>query len=274
MDTFQTSDGRTLAYNTLGTGPTLVCHPGGPGFAGAELGDLGGLSATRTLVLLDPRGTGGSSPGPDYSLDGYAADLEQLRVHLGLARMDLLGFSFGTVVAISYATRYQDGLGKLVLAGGLAAFTEEGQANANAVIASKSAEPWHADAVAALEQEERGEIDDLAALWIREAPLYFAKWDERYRPAVVAGAVGSSAAPLIDSNKIGFDVRGELNLVTAPTLIVCGRDDFICGPPAAEEMARGISGAKVVYLENTGHMMFIEQPDAFRGAVSDFLGAA
>ena len=74
---------------------------------------------------------------------------------------------------------------------------------------------------------------DLAALWVREAPLYFAQWDEHYRPAVVAGAVGANAAPLIESNKIGFDLRGELNLVTAPTLIVSGRQDFVCGPPAA-----------------------------------------
>jgi pimeloyl-ACP methyl ester carboxylesterase len=271
VDSFQTSDNRAIAYNVIGSGPTLVCHPGGPGFAGAELGDLGGLSGSYRLIVVNPRGTGGSDPAPDYSLDGYAADLEELRVHLALERMDLLGFSYGAVVAISYATRYQGGLGRLVLAGGLAAFTDEGQAHANAVIASKAGEPWHADAVAALEQEERGEINDLAALWVREAPLYFAKWDESYRPAIVAGAVGARVEPLLYSNRVGFDVRGELNLVTAPTLIVCGRDDFVCGPPAAEDLANGISGAKLVMLENTGHMMFIEQPDAFRGAVADFL---
>jgi pimeloyl-ACP methyl ester carboxylesterase len=270
---FKTSDGRTLAYNVIGSGPTLVCHPGGPGFAGAELGDLGGLSATRRLVLLDPRGTGGSDPGPDYSLDGYAADLDALRAELGVDKMDLLGFSYGSVVAVSYATRYVDGLNKLVLAGGLAAFTPEGQEFANQVIASKANEPWHADAVAALAEEEGGENIDLAALWVREAPLYFAQWDEKYRPAVLAGALGANAAPLIESNKIGFDLRGELNLVAAPTLIVCGREDFVCGPPAAQDLANGIKGSQVVMLENTGHMMYIEQPEAFRTAVENFLSA-
>ena len=77
-----TADGRTLAYERRGSGPMLVCHPGGPGFAGAELGDLGGLSSSRTLALVDPRGTGGSDPAPGYSLDGYAADLDELRAHL------------------------------------------------------------------------------------------------------------------------------------------------------------------------------------------------
>ena len=41
-----------------GDGPLLLCHPGGPGFDGSELHDLGGLDRTRTLLLLDPRGSG------------------------------------------------------------------------------------------------------------------------------------------------------------------------------------------------------------------------
>src|SRR3954451_10126028 len=110
MQTFRMGDGRTLAYNLIGSGPALVCHPGGPGFAGAVLGDLGGLSAMRPLAVLDPRGTGGSDPADGSSLDGYAADLDELRVHLGLDRMDVLGFSHGAVVAIHYAATFPDGV--------------------------------------------------------------------------------------------------------------------------------------------------------------------
>src|SRR3954463_9996135 len=184
MASFRTRDGRVLAYNVIGSGPMLVCHSGGPGFAGAELADLGGLSSDRTLVLLDPRGTGGSERAPDYSLDGYAADLDELRVHLGLQRMDLLGFSHGAVVAIHYAARHGDGLDRLVLAGGLAAFTDEMKQFADEFIESKSGEPWHDDAVDALAEEENGEIDDFAGMWQREAPLYFSRWDESYSGAV------------------------------------------------------------------------------------------
>lgn len=271
MDTLVTSDGRQLAYTVLGSGPTLVCHPGGPGFAGVELGDLGGLSGSRRLVLVDPRGTGASDAAGDYSLNGYAADLEELRLHLGLDVMDLLGFSFGAVVAIHYASLHPDHLSRLVLAGGLAAFTPEGEEFAKQTIASMAGEPWHADAVAALEQEESGVIDDMAGLWEREAPLYFAHWDEAYRPAITAGAVGSRPEPLVYSNRVGFDVRGELPAITAPTLIVCGREDFVCGPPAAAELEHGIRGSRMVMLENTGHMMFMEQPRPFRDAIEAFL---
>src|SRR4051794_26270507 len=123
METLETSDGRTLAYNVMGSGPTLVCHPGGPGFAGAELEDLGGLSASYRLVILDPRASGGSDAASDYQPEGYAADVNELRTHLGLERINLLGFSHGAVVAIVYAAHYPAHIDHLVLAGGLAAFT-------------------------------------------------------------------------------------------------------------------------------------------------------
>jgi pimeloyl-ACP methyl ester carboxylesterase len=59
MDSFTTADGRTLAYRLAGSGPMLVCHPGGPGFSSRYFGDLAGLGGRFTLALLNPRGTEG-----------------------------------------------------------------------------------------------------------------------------------------------------------------------------------------------------------------------
>jgi hypothetical protein len=44
-------DGATLAYHRTGSGPPLVCLPGGPGLEPAYLGDLGGLGRSRELIL-------------------------------------------------------------------------------------------------------------------------------------------------------------------------------------------------------------------------------
>ena len=52
---FVTSDGRTLAYRRFGSGPLLVCHPGGPGFPGATLGELGGRDEFIRLAMLENR---------------------------------------------------------------------------------------------------------------------------------------------------------------------------------------------------------------------------
>lgn len=55
---FTSYDGARLAYLRAGSGPPLVCVPGGPGRSPCYLGDLGGLGRSRELILPDIRGTG------------------------------------------------------------------------------------------------------------------------------------------------------------------------------------------------------------------------
>jgi len=261
-----------LETTRRGEGPLLFCHPGGPGFDASELGGLGGLDSSRTLLLIDPRGTGGSAGADSYLLEDYVADLEELRSELALATIDLLGFSHGGLVAAAYAVAYPQNVRKLVLACTLAAFTPEMQAEAEAAIAAKSSEPWHAAAVAALAQEEAGEYAtpaETAAMWNAMAPVYFSTWDERYRPLVEFERVNPE--PLRSFNATPFDLRPELARIGCETLVITGRHDFICGPAAAAVLAEGIDGAELVVVENAGHFVFLEQPGAFRTAVETFL---
>jgi pimeloyl-ACP methyl ester carboxylesterase len=51
MERLTTAGGRTLAYHRVGSGPTLVCHPGGPGFSSRYLVDLAGLGDELELML-------------------------------------------------------------------------------------------------------------------------------------------------------------------------------------------------------------------------------
>jgi hypothetical protein len=51
---FASYDGTGIGYRVAGDGPPLVCLPGGPGRAAEYLGDLGGLTRWRQLILLDP----------------------------------------------------------------------------------------------------------------------------------------------------------------------------------------------------------------------------
>jgi pimeloyl-ACP methyl ester carboxylesterase len=255
-----------------GSGPLLVCHPGGPGFDASELHDLGGLDATRTLVLVDPRGTGETPGAESYLLADYVSDLDELRAELGEDRIDLLGFSHGGLVAAAYAADHHEHVGKLVLAGSLAAFTPEMQAEAERAIQSHSGEPWFAAAAAAIAREEAGGFtteNDAAAMWNDMAPLYFARWDERYRPLVEVERMNPE--PLRQFNATPFDLRPELGRVQAETLVITGRDDFVCGPAAAQVLADGIPNAELVVVEGAGHMLFLEQAEAFSAAVEAFL---
>src|SRR3954471_23265944 len=148
-----TADGRRLSYRQTGSGPTLVCHPGGPGFSSLYLSNLGGLDRELELVLLDPRGTGDSDPARDpkaYSIEDYANDVEELREHLGLEQINLLGHSHGGVVAMDYAARFPDGVENLILASTLARFAQEQVGAMEAGMSAKAGEPWFEDASAAL----------------------------------------------------------------------------------------------------------------------------
>ncbi|MGZ4334685.1 MAG: alpha/beta fold hydrolase [Gaiellaceae bacterium] len=261
-----------LHTNRRGTGPLLVCHPGGPGFDGSELHDLGGLDATRTLLLVDPRGTGGSDGADTYRLDDYVADIEELRSELGSDTIDLLGFSHGGLVAAAYGIAHPARVRKLVLVVGLAAVTPELQDEMKRAIDARAGEPWHAVATAAIAREESGGFrtpEDAAAMWNDMAPLYFSRWEERYRPLVEVDRLNPE--PLRQFNETPFDLRPELGRIDAETLVITGRDDFICGPAAARVLADGIPGAELVIVEGAGHMLHLEQPDAFSSAVEAFL---
>jgi len=108
MARFASYDGAQIGFPVLGAGPPLVWLPGGPGRASEHLGDLGGLSRSWQLILPDTRGTGQSDDAgdPSYRCDRLAGDLEALRAHLGLDRMDLLGHSAAGNLAVLYAAAH------------------------------------------------------------------------------------------------------------------------------------------------------------------------
>jgi proline-specific peptidase len=277
MGGFRTQDGRALAYRLEGSGPVLVCHPGGPGFSGLEFGDFAGLADNLTLVLLDPRGTGGSDPPADaaaYTLEDYCSDLDELRDHLGLERMSLLGYSHGGMVAISYAASRRDQVDQLVLASTLARFGDAQQAEYDRSVAARSGEPWYEEATAALQAEGEARFEtteDLEALCLAMAPMYFAHWDERARAFVEKTTDIGNVDALKLFNDAMPNLTDELGQITAATLVIAGEEDFICGPASARELAEGIAGARLALLPEAGHWIFFEQPERFSESVTAFL---
>jgi proline iminopeptidase len=281
MLSLTTPDGRRLSYDTRGAGESLVCHPGGPGFSGAYFGDLGRLDRYHAIVALDPRGTGHSDPpssADGYALDDYVADLGLLQEHLGLARLDLLGHSHGSLVALLYAARYPDRIRRLVLVAVGARFHEQQVEAMREAIEQRAGEPWFDDASAALQQEQEGRFQDdaeLGRLVARELPFYFAHHGENERAFVqLALELPVHAAALRYFNNrefLTFDLRPALASVTAPTLVVAGREDFILGPAACREVADGIPNARLEVLDDVGHMPWVEGPEKFAATVKAFL---
>jgi proline iminopeptidase len=259
----------------------LVCHPGGPGFSSRYFGDLGGLNASFTLVQLNPRGSEGSDRPPDsraYGIEDYVSDLDELRAHLELERMLLLGHSHGGVVAAAYAARHPDRVDRVVLASTLARFAKEQEGAMVAGMEAKRAEPWYADARTALEDEQAGRFEndeELGELALREFPFYFARFGpaEQAYLDMLRGEVPVADALRLFNDEIftTFDMRPELPRITAPTLVITGEDDFITGPACAADFAV-IPGQTTIVLSDCGHFIFVEARDRFRDEVAAFLG--
>ena len=273
-----TADGRKLSYQRIGTGPPLIVHPGGPGFSTTYLGDLAGLGDHHTLVMLSPRGTGASDrpadPG-DYLLDGYVSDLETLREHLGLEQIQLLGYSHGGVVAQAYASAYPQRVSRLVLAVTLARFGPEQETATNAGREKRSGKDWYPDAIAASEEELGSATDEqVRDNAMRGMPFYFS----RYGPAEVAyvdtfrsDPINGDAQRVFSKDLPSLDMRSRLSNITAPTLVITGEDDFICGPVCAHEISAAIHGAREVIVPKAGHMVVFEQRQTFHDEIADFL---
>jgi pimeloyl-ACP methyl ester carboxylesterase len=273
---FASYDGTELAYRVLGEGAPLVCLPGGPGRAVEYLGDLGGLHTARQLILLDPRGVGQSADPTDpatFRADRLVHDVDALRAHLGMPRIDLLAHSAGAFLATLYAAAHPDRLSRLLLiTPNLSAVgidgTEEGF---EAVVRRRAAEPWYPEARAAMERLFGG---DLSMETFRESrPLLYGRWDEAAKANATVGITERSVAA-----RNGFDdgvpldpaaVRAALTALTAPVLLLAGDLDPLVTPAMVEEAAPLFHDATFVIQPGAGHFPWLDDPAAF----TSFLGA-
>ena len=71
-----------------------------------------------------------------------------------------------------------------------------------------------------------------------------------------------------------FDLRPELGRIAAPTLILCGKHDWICPPEFSREIAGLISGSRLVELENSSHSVRVDAPDVLLREVTAFIAGA
>ncbi|WP_336054809.1 alpha/beta fold hydrolase [Streptomyces sp. CA2R101] len=274
MPTFSAPDGTQLSYRVTGEGDPVVCIPGGPADS-AYLGDLGGLSAYRRLVVLDLRGTGRSAIPQDassYRCDRLVDDVEALRRHLGLPRLDLLGHSAGTNIATQYAARHPEKVGKLALIGpstravGVAI---TGQTRRELAQLRKD-EPWFPAAFAALQAITEGTGSD----WEAVAPFFWGRWDATAQKHHAAGRPSNQEAVALFAAEGAFhpkSTRAALAACEAPVLLLTGEFDLNSPPVSAAEFAEAFPDATLVVQPGAGHYPWLDDAGRFVATTAAFL---
>lgn len=278
MPNFTAPDGTLLAHHDAGDGPPLVCLPGGPMQSAAYLGDLGGLTAHRRLIGLDPRGTGASATPADtasYRCDRQTDDVDALRTHLGLDRIDLLAHSGGANLALLYAARHPDRVARLLLLTP-SVFAAGPQITADDRLTTarlRRNEPWFAPAYAALEAITSGRAT--ADSWQAVAPFFHARWDDdarafdeacekekNHEAAAVHGADGAFTPAA---------TRRALASFPSPVLLLAGEHDLGAPPHVMRRFAELFPEARFVVQPEAGHFPWRDDPERFLTAVTRFL---
>ena len=278
MARFASYDGTQISYRVLGAGAPLVCLPGGPGRASAYFGDLGGLSRTRQLIMPDTRGTGESADASDplsYRCDRLAGDVEALRAHLGLDRMDLLGHSAAGNLATLYAAAHPGRVARLILLtpGLRAVGIEETDEQWRAALARRSGEPWYPGALAAIEKAEAG--DDTVETRRACMPFFYGRWDSTAQAHAGIG-VSERSRPVRDGFGAAgaFDpavTRQALARLAAPVLVYAGELDASPAPGTAAAGARLFPNATVTVQPGAAHFPWLDDPAFFTAAITSFL---
>jgi proline iminopeptidase len=267
----------SLYVDVVGHGEPLVLMHGGPSADLWTMGAFRRLADQFTVVLYDHRCNGRSMGPPTSSMtwENLTADADALRDHLGFDRWAVLGHSFGGHVALEYTLRYPERVSRLVLmdTGADASWARE---NAPRVLAARGYSPGKAELVRRWFTGQFEPREYLRIFWSISGP-YMPKhgfkglmrelaeggWRSRMRPAAHRFA-GRSLMP-------GWSVTDRLGEITAPTLVIAGREDFIFPPECQRDLVARIPHAQLLLVDESGHNPQDENPAQVMTVLRPFL---
>jgi pimeloyl-ACP methyl ester carboxylesterase len=269
-----------LWFHVVGSGPDTVIVPLGVWLEPA----LSPLGARHTVVFYDPRHRGRSHALTDSTaatFDGDVADLDSVRRAVGASRVAVIGYDYYAAVAAAWAAAHPRSVSRLVLLSPIE------PADSLSRLWNPLERAARLDTVAArvLVKDRAAGRDTSNAVqycedfWRVNAPLFVgdtarigtvgATWcglpnEAPPRVAVAAGGALASLGPEVD---FGPRVTG----LTVPTLVMHGRLDLVANPEGAREWTRRISGARLLWLSNVGHLPQLEAGPEIVDAINDFL---
>jgi len=284
VEAFATAaDGTKIHYKTFGFGQPLLLINGGPGFPSTHFEPLAkdlAYICRRQVIVFDQRGTGQTIiPKPDttnVNLDKLIEDIEDLRMHLNFESWAVLGHSFGGILAMYYATQHPDRISAMVL-------------SASAGVDISFLDHYNANILSHLSPMAR----DSLAYWDRQASNGADRTvvsRNRFRLMASAYVYNPVNAPTLadmmtvpgryhpeinglmwrDLNRRKYDFAPSLTRFFAPTLILQGRQDPL-GDETAMRIKKAVPYAELVWLNECGHYLWLDQREGYLYAIRAFL---
>ncbi len=274
-----------LGYSVAGSGEVLVLLSGGPGDPCDYLREAHeSLTKHFTCVALDQRGTGKSKLEPQNAttLDAlkFVDDLEALREHFKLEKLNLLGHSWGANLAMLYAAVHPTRARKVAaIAPGPINDLMGSVAGANFNRGFSTAD--FAELTKFREERqvafETGNLEKLRALhqisttrfWTRNAIF-----SNQARAKFTASFNANDFNPTV--NKLAWKSYSSLNFerlvsnITADLLVLYGFQDF---EPITQAylIKEKVPHTKLEFINECGHIPWLEQFETYYGIVTKFL---
>lgn len=264
-----------VAGQSRGT-PVVFLH-GGPGQGSQTFARFAGpaLERSHRMVYLDQRGSGRSEKhwAKEYSLSLMVDDLEQLRRLWKVERIAVIGHSFGTILALEYASKYPQHVSHLVLSGTVVDFPAI--LDLSCARLEKVDPKTYAEAVAKLPKGSQRRCHIFAApRSFIEGNMYpdpsimklvneTDKTDGMYNTGEIFGALAKQGML-----EYSFNRAERLNM---PVLAIAGGNDFQALVEPVRSFVASVPKAQLIVYEGRGHFMFVEEPERFANDVTAFL---
>ena len=280
IDGLRLINGTQLYCKSIGTGTPLLIIHGGPGLDHSYLlPQMAKLADTYELIFFDQRGCGQSTLHVDstaMTIDAMVEDIDKVRDAYNLNTVNLMGHSWGGLLAMLYAIRHGDRLNSLILVNS----TPPTSALRDSSFRIMAARTTPADSIreasivqtAGFKHQDPSAVHEYFRLMFRGTFRNPHDEDElnlTFRPDY---AERSALLKYLarDTTLRNYDLLSQLESISCPVLIIGGDYDMV--PPASNEaIHRRISGSQLVIMKNCGHFPFIETPDQFFPAVRAFL---
>ena len=285
---YYTINGAKLWTVSFGKGDPLFFIAGGPGGSHYGLRSFDSLSTTNTLVYFDGFGRGKSDTAKnvsEYTLARDIEDLEGLRKAMGFSQINILGHSYGGLVAQGYAIKYPSNVKHLILANSFHSFVmwQANDDNSNHEIKTNYPEVW--DSLMIMREKGAISSDPIHQDLYGKVPYGFLyaynpdnfksrgrkPYPNPFNSKLYFQMVGKDGDFIVGSDIGNFDFRKELKNLKMPILIIGGRYDRVAVPSMMVKYKDYCPQAKFVMFEHSGHNPQVEEPAAEFALIRGFL---
>jgi len=229
------------------------------------------LQEVAQLVFIDHRGCGRSKKTQrnEYTLENNIEDIEALRQYLGLDKICMLGTSYGGMVAQGYAIRYPKNLTKLILVATAPSY--RCMETAKKILHARgtpeqiaiSENLWNGTFKSPKQVQEF--FNQMEAFYsTQKSPK---KTANQYQTIWSHEAINEGFAGFLRT----FDFIPQLKKIRCPTLVLAGKNDWICSAEESKIIAQHIPQAELKIFKNCGHMIAIDAHAKYIHAVKKFM---